>query len=85
MAKFKKSNRKKPKFSSGEKRAYWVGVGFHSAYNLDMKGFEVECLMSKKEKESFVNGRKTAEDLSAKFVPDLVSGSYYKNKNKKGR
>ncbi len=31
MAKFKKSNRKKPKFSSGEKRAYWIGVGISTA------------------------------------------------------
>lgn len=80
MAKSKKSYRNKPKYSAGEKRAYWVGVGFHSARSLGMTSESVSSLMTQKEKTSYINGRSMAESLSPEFVPDLISGNRGKRK-----
>lgn len=85
MAKLKKSSRNKPKYSAGEKRAYWVGVGFHSARSLGMNSDELKALMSQKEMVSFGKGRSIADSLSDKFVPELVSGNRGKRKNKTAR
>ena len=71
---------KKLKYSAAEKRAYWIGVGFHAGKSLDMRSEQVYALMSPKEKDSFVNGRTAADDLSEKFVPDLVSGKRRRRK-----
>lgn len=80
----KKQNRGK-KYSAAERRSYWVGVGFHAAQSLGMDSTKVQSLMNEKEKISFVNGRTIADNLSAKFVPDLVSGQSAHNKSKRKR
>ena len=58
--------------TAGEKRAYWLGLGFNAA-TMGMRSDQVYALMSEKEKASFVNGRTAAEEHTPKFVPDYVS------------
>ncbi|MFQ9424626.1 MAG: hypothetical protein ACLR3U_11625 [Christensenellaceae bacterium] len=83
MAKKSYIKTKRPRYSSAEKRAYWVGVGYHAGQSLDMDSKSVQSLMTDKEKNSFVNGRAIADDLSTKFVPDLVAGQSKRNRSKK--
>lgn len=81
MAKKEYKKSAKPKYTATEKRAYWIGVGFHSGSEsgLGMRSDSVTFLMNDKEKASFLNGRFMADDLSAKFVPEYVVKSTSKN------
>ena len=83
MAKKTYSKPRKSKYTASERRAYWVGVGYHAGQSLDMDSKSVQSLMTDKEKISFVNGRTIADDLSSKFVPDLVAGQTKRNRSKK--
>ncbi len=84
MAALKKGKKpKKPKYSAAERKAYWLGVGFHAGQSFGMRSEELCNRMTEKEQNSFVNGRMKADDLSAKFVPDLVSGKTGRNRSKK--
>ena len=71
----KKSNPKKS-YTSAERRSYWIGVGYQAGaeVGLGMRADKVTQCMTGKEKASFTNGRMIADDLTAKFVPDLAAG-----------
>ena len=75
----KKAKTPKPRrkgYSAAERRAYWVGVGYSAASDVDafVSRDSITTVMSDKEVDSFINGRIAAIETTSKFVPDLIVG-----------
>ena len=74
------NNKKCKKFSYAERRAFWLGVGFHAGETLNMRSDSVMLTMTENQKKSFVNGREKADMLSSKFLSQYVGKKPSKSK-----
>lgn len=66
------AKKKYKKFSNAEKKAYWLGAGFHVGQTLNLRSSDLMFYMSEKQKKSFVNGREAVDNLNSKFFPSYV-------------
>ena len=81
-----KPKKRKKGYTSAERRAYWVGVGYQAGsdgYGFGMRPDRVSGVMTAKQQESFRNGRVTAADLTYEFIPDLVAGQVSHQRKRK--